>query len=195
MVRRAAGLRQPAPRHHRHRKRRPRRTRVQRRVRDLGGIGAGRSFSLSIMARWSADKPVDDGSQFGFIAIVGRIIHASTTQSLRWARTITWRYSSGERPMLLASAARFFMAGLNRMPSTALIFAKPAWPRTKPVFQSGAFALVCLESITYFPVCHAIRMRVAHPGCVGKGPGSCRQLTQFPQSRNCHTGQNARRRP
>ena len=35
-----AGLRQPAPRHHRDRKRRPRRTRVQRRVRAVGGVGA-----------------------------------------------------------------------------------------------------------------------------------------------------------
>jgi hypothetical protein len=33
-----AGLRQPAPRHHRDRKGLPRRTRVQRRVRDLGGV-------------------------------------------------------------------------------------------------------------------------------------------------------------
>ena len=41
VVRRAAGLRQPAPRHHRHRKGRPRRTRVQRCVRDVGRVGDG----------------------------------------------------------------------------------------------------------------------------------------------------------
>jgi hypothetical protein len=43
------------------------------------------------------------------------------------------RYSSGERPLLAASEARFFMAGLSRIPSTALIFVKLAWPITKPV--------------------------------------------------------------
>ena len=43
LVRRAAGLRQPAPRHHRHRKGRPRRTRLQRGVRGVGRVGALRS--------------------------------------------------------------------------------------------------------------------------------------------------------
>ena len=38
VVRRAAGLRQPAPRHHRYRKGSARRTRVQRRLRGLGRI-------------------------------------------------------------------------------------------------------------------------------------------------------------
>ena len=42
VVRRAAGLRQPAPRHHRDRKGRPRRARVQRRVRGVGRVGDGR---------------------------------------------------------------------------------------------------------------------------------------------------------
>ena len=66
----------------------------------------------------------EDRRIFVGVRIVGRILHTSTTQSLRWARTITRRYSSGERPLLLASAARLFMAGFNRIPSTALIFAK-----------------------------------------------------------------------
>ena len=39
VVRRAAGLCQPAPRHHRHREGRARRARVQRRVRGVGGVG------------------------------------------------------------------------------------------------------------------------------------------------------------
>ncbi len=39
VVRRAAGLCQPAPRHHRHRKGQPRRARLQRRVRGVGGVG------------------------------------------------------------------------------------------------------------------------------------------------------------
>jgi hypothetical protein len=75
----------------------------------------------------------EDRRIFVGIRIVGRIIHASATQALRWARTITLRNSSGERPLLLASAARFFMAGFSRIPSTALIFVKPARPSTKPV--------------------------------------------------------------
>jgi hypothetical protein len=36
-------------------------------------------------------------------------------------------------------------------------------------FRSSAFALACSESITYFAVCCAIRMRVAHRRCVEKG--------------------------
>jgi len=48
----------------------------------------------------------EDRRIFVGVRIVGRIIYASTTQSLRWARTIARRYSSGERPLLLASAAR-----------------------------------------------------------------------------------------
>src|SRR5213079_2681616 len=41
LVRRALGLCQPAPRHHRDRKGLARRTRVQRRVRDVGGVATG----------------------------------------------------------------------------------------------------------------------------------------------------------
>jgi hypothetical protein len=47
--------------------------------------------------------------------------------------------------LLLASAARFFMAGFNRMPSTALIFAKPARPMTKPVLLGFPVARFCFD--------------------------------------------------
>ena len=48
VVRRAAGLRQPAPRHHRVRKRRAGRARVQRRVRDVGRVSGGRQLSFAL---------------------------------------------------------------------------------------------------------------------------------------------------
>ena len=67
------------------------------------------------------------------VGIVDRIIRTTTAQALRWARMIDLRYSSAERPLPRASIALFFIAGFNRMPSTALIFAKLSWPITKPV--------------------------------------------------------------
>ena len=56
LVRRAAGLRQPAPRHHRDRKRPAGRTRVQRRIRGVGRVEReGRSFGAEAMRfSWTA---------------------------------------------------------------------------------------------------------------------------------------------
>ena len=58
LVRRAAGLCQPAPRHHRHREGRPRRARLQRRVRGLGRVGAWHSaFVRSFRLRYDLKYP------------------------------------------------------------------------------------------------------------------------------------------
>ena len=116
--------------------------------------------------------------------------------------------------MLLASAARVFMAGFNRMPSTALIFVKPAQPRTKPVllpFPVERFCFGMFGNYHIFPVCRAIldecsprQLAMANHQIkglwpTGMGPARIRmprvqhkQLTPFAQVQNCHPGQKTR---
>src|SRR5882724_13448403 len=103
----------------------------------------------------------EDSRIFVGVRIVGRIIHASATQALRWARTINLRNSSGERPLLPASAARFFMAGFSRIPSTALIFVKPARPRTKPVLLPFPVERFCFGM---FGIYHIFSRLPCRPG-------------------------------
>jgi hypothetical protein len=125
----------------------------------------------------------EDRRIFVGVRIVGRIIYASTTQSLRWARTIARRYSSGERPLLLASAARFFMAGFNRIPSTALIFAKPAWPRTKPVLLFLPVERFCFGMFGIYHIFSCLPRypdEGGPPGMRPKGPRSTQTVDAIP---------------
>jgi hypothetical protein len=67
------------------------------------------------------------------------------SSAVQWLRMIVRRYSSAVSPLARASPARFFIAAVIRIPSTALILPKPALPITNPpvlgVFAVGFFCL------------------------------------------------------
>jgi hypothetical protein len=71
---------------------------------------------------------------------------------------IALRASSADRPLLLASAARFFIAGFNRMPSTALIFAKPARPMTKLVLLGFPVGRFCFGMLGVYQISDVFAM-------------------------------------
>jgi hypothetical protein len=85
---------------------------------------------------------------------------------------IAVRVSSADKPLLRASAARFTIVGFNRMPSTALIFAKPARPMTKPVLLVFPVERFCFGMFRVYRIPDVFAMSKDVDGRVKPGHGA-----------------------